>query len=256
MKLRKSRERRRQGVFLAEGWREVTRAAAAGLRVEEIFFAPDLTDADAHGWRSVGFDATTFEVPADLFIKMCYRDDPEGVLAVVRASDLSLDAMPTPEEDSIYLVAVGTAKPGNLGAMARTAAAAGCAGVIAAGAFVDPFNPNAIRASTGAVFSTPIAVCSEGQARRWLADHSVRIMAATLEGSIEHTHAAWNGNVAVVIGPEDVGLDAAWLDAADASGGHRVRIAMPGIERGATVDSLNASNAAAVLLFSAVAARP
>ncbi len=253
LKLRKSRERRRAGVFLAEGWREVTRAAGAGLDVEEVFIAPSLLGPSPPGAAAYELpDAPTFEVPVDLFVKMCYRDDPEGVLAVVRSPGVSLASLPWPEEEAIYLVAVGTAKPGNLGAMARTAAAAGCRGVIAAGAYVDPFNPNAIRASTGGVFSIPIAVCSEAQARAWLAEHNIRVMAATLEGSVEHTQAEWLGPLAVVIGPEDVGLDSHWLAAADASGGERVRITMPGLRRGASVDSLNASNAAAVLLFEAV----
>ena len=149
----------------------------------------------------------------------------------------------------MVLVAVGTAKPGNLGAMARTASAAGCAALVAAGTPVDVWNPNAIRASTGAVFSLPIVVCDEAEAQTQLRAAGYRLLVSTPEaaGNVPYTDAAYAGAVAVVVGPEDTGLSDAWLNAADT----RVTIPMaPG-----PVDSLNASVTAGHLLLHAAAQR-
>ncbi len=144
------------------------------------------------------------------------------------------------------LVAVGTEKPGNLGAMVRTAAAAGFDAVLAAdvpGLTVDPFNPNAVRASTGAVFSLPTVSAPEARVLAYLQRQGVRLLAAAPRAEVNYTDADWTGPLAVVIGPEDRGLSDAWLDAADQ------RLAIP--VAGGVVDSLNASAAAAVLLYEA-----
>lgn len=243
MKLRKSRDRRKLGVFLAEGRREVTRAVAAGLEVRELFIAPELLDAPPPAVA-----AKTFEVPATLLAKMTYRDDPEGLLAVVADPGWSLGRdLPPAGAGGVVLVAVGTAKPGNLGAMVRTAAAAGCGAVIAAGAYVDAFNPNAIRASTGAVFALPTIAAAERDALQALRGRGWRVVATSPDAEQMHTEADLTGPVSIVIGPEDSGLDAGWLDAADTV----VKVPM----RAGVVDSLNASTAAAVLLFEAVRQR-
>src|SRR5947209_9532952 len=140
-RLRKGRERRRSGLFVAEGRREVERALAAGLRVVATYFAPELIEWP-HGGEAVS---------ARVLGKMAYRAEPEGVLAVVEAPQREL-----PRGGSLYLVAVGIEKPGNLGAMARTADAAGADALVVAEAEADPWNPNAIRASTGATFTLPV----------------------------------------------------------------------------------------------------
>ncbi len=142
--LRSSGERRRRGLFVAEGPREVERAAAAGLRVLETFYAPALLD-----WP--GAEAVSERVLA----KMAYRAKPEGVVALVEAPRFGL-----PLGGTLYLVAVGIEKPGNLGAIARSAEAAGADALVVADGQADPFNPNAIRASTGAVFSLPVVEAS------------------------------------------------------------------------------------------------
>src|SRR5262249_51797903 len=139
--LRRSRERRRTGLFVAEGRREVERAAAAGLTIVATYYAPELID-----WAGPGT-----EVSAAVVRKMAYRAEPEGVLAVVEAPRREL-----PRGATLYLVAVGIEKPGNLGAMARSADAAGADALLVAEAEADPWNPNAIRASTGATFTLPV----------------------------------------------------------------------------------------------------
>lgn len=243
-RLRRRSGRRKEKRFVAEGWREVTRAIDAGLAVDEVYLCPELVESVSSVLNS---DAPRFTVAADAFVKMTYRQDPEGVLAVVREPGWSLEALPPVTTDTLYLVAVGTEKPGNLGAMVRTAAAAGCDAVLAAdvpGITVDPFNPNAIRASTGAVFGLPTISAPETEVLAHLKQHGLRLVAATPAADAIYTDADWAGPLAIVIGPEDRGLSDAWLDAADQ------RVAIP--VRGRLVDSLNAANAAAVLLYEAV----
>jgi TrmH family RNA methyltransferase len=169
---------------------------------------------------------------------MSYRGEPEGVLAVVE-----IPQRPLPEGSTLLLVAVGIEKPGNLGAMARTADAAGADALLVAGAHVDPWNPNAVRASTGAVFTLPIVEAT----REEIAALPHTKVAAVLGGSRRHTDADYSEPVAFLVGAEDDGLSAEWRAVADSE----VEIPM----RGASADSLNASAAAAVLLFEAVRQR-
>lgn len=260
VKLRKPRERRAAGVLIAEGRREVERAVAAGLELLELF-ATEAFAAEAGGleaWLGAAgpepSDAqeATWVSPA-VMEKMAYHTKPEGVLAVMRAPQWTLDALPE-RAGGFYLVAVGTEKPGNLGAMVRTAAVAGCDAVLAVGPAVDVFNPNAIRNSTGAVFALPTVVVDDAEtAIAWLRQRGVTIGAALADGGADCFTLDWatpGSGLAVVVGPEHAGLDTAWRDAADAS------LTIPsGTAGGGMVDSLNASNAAAVLLFEAVRRR-
>jgi TrmH family RNA methyltransferase len=223
LRWRKARERRREGVFVAEGPREVERALAAGLVVRHTYVAPDLLP----DWRHGGEEAS-----ARVLAKMSYRAQPEGVLAVFEVPQRKL-----PGGATLVLVAVGIEKPGNLGAMARTADAAGADALLVADAACDPWNPNAIRASTGAVFTLPIleatlaGVCAL----------PLQKVAAVVGAPTRYTDADLTPPTALLIGAEDDGLDAAWCDAAD------VQVALPMHAR--TADSLNASTAAAVLLY-------
>jgi TrmH family RNA methyltransferase len=223
LRLRKSRERRAAGVFVAEGRREVERAIAAGLTVRETFVAPELV-AD---WA-----APHTEVSARVLARMAYRAEPEGVLAIVEAPRREL-----PHDATLVLVAVGIEKPGNLGAMARTVDAAGADALIVADGQSDPWNPNAIRASTGAVFTLPIVEATLDEVRRL----PLRKVAAVVGASNRYTDADLAQPTALIVGAEDTGLDARWQDAADE------HVALP--VNGATADSLNASTAAAVLLY-------
>ncbi|MDX6475502.1 MAG: methyltransferase, TrmH family [Gaiellaceae bacterium] len=225
--MRKSRERRRSGLFIAEGPREVERVRAAGLVVHATYFAPELLAWDEGE-----------EVSARVLAKMAYRAEPEGVLAVVEIPHRALPTDPT-----LVLVAVGIEKPGNLGAMARTADAAGVDALVLGDANVDPWNPNAIRASTGAVFVLPIIEMTKDE----VASLPIRKVAAVLGARATHTEPDYSRPTAFLVGPEDAGLDDAWRAIADVS------VAIP--MKGAAADSLNASAAAAVLLFEAVRQR-
>jgi TrmH family RNA methyltransferase len=208
--------------------REVERARAAGLAVVATYFAPELI-----AWPHGGED-----VSERVLRKLAYRAEPEGVLAVVEAPRREL-----PRDGSLYLVAVGIEKPGNLGAIARSADAAGADALVVAEAAADPWNPNAIRASTGAVFTLPVVEATLEE----VAALDAELVAAVVGASTSYTDADLAGPVAIAVGAEDVGLDERWTAAAS------VHVAIP--VSGATADSLNASAAAAVLLFEAVRQR-
>jgi TrmH family RNA methyltransferase len=229
LRLRKGRERRRAGLFVAEGPREVERAVAAGLNVVATYFAPSLIE-----WPDGE------EVSERVLAKMAYRAEPEGVLAIVEAPRHTL-----PRNGTLYLVSVGIEKPGNLGAMARTAAAAGADALVVAEAQADAFNPNAIRASTGAVFTLPVVEATLDE----IETLDVQLVAATVDAQRAHTDADLTTPTALAVGAEDEGLGERWRSAADL----HVTIPMPGAS--ATTDSLNAATAAAILLFEAVRQR-
>ncbi len=229
VRLRKARERRREGVFVAEGVREVERALAAGLVARQVFHAPELLPGWTHGGE---------EVSARVLAKLAYRDEPEGVLAVFETPTRDL-----PPGATLLVVAVGLEKPGNLGAIARSADAAGADGILVAEGEVDPWNPNAIRASTGSVFTLPIVEATRAD----VAQLPQQKVAAVLGAGTRHSDADLTRPTAFLIGAEDRGLDAAWRDVAD------VQVEIP--MSGAAADSLNASAAAAVLLFEAVRQR-
>lgn len=256
VKLRDQRGRRQAGLFVAEGAREVGRAIKAGLTITSIWVCDDLIgesnakdDAD---WGLFAQDAELVRVSEAVFKKVAYVREPEGLLAVCEPPAWPVDVLPTPDTSTLDLVAVGTAKPGNLGAMVRTADLAGCRSVFAAGTPVDAMNPNAIRASTGSVFTVPTISMPEDETIAFLLQNNIRIFAAVVDGDVEHTAADYaSGACAIVIGPEDKGLGGAWKQAAKDSGGATVTIPMSG----RSADSLNASVAAGVLLFEAVRQR-
>jgi TrmH family RNA methyltransferase len=223
LRWRTARGRRREGVFVAEGPREVGRALVAGLVLRHAYVAPDLLPDWAHGGE---------EVSARVLAKMSYRAEPEGVLAVFEVPRRELPAGAT-----LVLVAVGIEKPGNLGALARTADAAGADALLVADGACDPWNPNSIRASTGAVFTLPILSSTLAD----VGDLPLQKVAAVVGRGRRHTDVDLTPPMALLIGAEDQGLDENWLAAAD------LQVSLPMHAR--TVDSLNASTAAAVLLY-------
>ena len=222
VRLRRGKERRASGLFIAEGVREVERAREAGLAIRETFVAPDLLQ----------WDGEHTDVSARVLAKMAYRPEPEGVLAIVEAPQRTL-----PGNATLILVAVGIEKPGNLGAMVRTADAAGADALLVADARSDPWNPNAIRASTGAVFTLPIVEATRDD----VAALPQRRIAAVIGAPTAYTQADLTQPTALIVGAEDAGLSDEWKAIADE------HVAIP--IKGSTADSLNASNAAAVLLY-------
>ena len=184
-RLRSRRQRQRQGRFLVEGRREITAALDAGWPLETVFYCADLFAQQAtegKGGEDAVVDACAAHgvactaTGAAAFRKMAYREKPDGLLAVAARPATTLAGLPPPgAQPALYLVAARLEKPGNLGAMLRSAAAAGAAGALVADSVVDVFNPNVVRASLGALFRVPLAVASGKAARAWLAARDIRL---------------------------------------------------------------------------------
>jgi TrmH family RNA methyltransferase len=238
---RGSRER-----CLAEGSRTVRAAFAAGVAVHELYIAPDLLaghDADlvSAAERS---DAAVVEVGAEVLASLTSRR-PDGLLAVVERPPTALGALRLPREPFLA-VAVAIERPGNLGAIARTACAAGADALVVGDPRTDLFHRDTIRGSVGAVFRLPCATATSERVLTWLGEREVRVIATTPTASTPYWESSYDGPVAVVLGSERHGLPSLWLDAASV----RVSIPAPG-----PVDSLNVAVAAGVVLCEAAQAR-
>ena len=249
VKLRNARARKQTGLFIVEGFRELRRAIDAEIGIEQLWVCPDLYLGDNEDdlVASVAERGVEIvEVSAEPFRKMSYRDRPEGLLAICRQFDTTLDRI-TLSATPLVLVVESIEKPGNLGTMIRAAGAAGVDGVVVCDPATDVFNPNVVRSSIGTSFLVPLAVCSSAEAITWLKSNGIAICAATPHTERPLWEAPLAGPAALVVGSEQYGLSMDWLDAADVD----VKIPMPG----EVIDSLNASASAAVLLFEAVRQR-
>ncbi len=248
LSLRDRRERARHGRLLVDGVREVARALDAGVALVEIFVAPGASPepaVDAVVARAAGFGIPIVPVTADLLSRLAYGERASGIVAVASAPATSLEALRLPAEAPIVGILEDVEKPGNLGAVCRSADGAGLDALIAAGttaAPADPWNPNAVRASLGTVFTMPLGVASTGSVLAWLRDRGLRVVAARVEGSVPYSEADLRGPVALVLGSEATGLTEAW-SGADVTA---VRLPMRG-----RADSLNVAAAAAILFYEA-----
>jgi TrmH family RNA methyltransferase len=243
-RLRDRRERDATGLTLVDGARELRRALDAGVAVVEAFVCePLLAGADARAvldaLRRRDVPITTTTEPA--FAKLAFGDRSEGLVAVVHAPSLALHDLVVPAEPLIVVIE-GVEKPGNVGAVLRSADGAGVDAVIAASPRTDLANPNVIRASAGTIFSVPMAAAPTAEVRRWLVDQRIRIVAARVDGAIDYTAVDLTGAVAIVVGSEAEGLTGAW------SGADVVTIRLPML---GVADSLNVSVSAAILAYEA-----
>lgn len=246
---RRRRARDEARVAVVEGYEELRLALESGVRARAIYYCPDLMQ-DAQGQLPLVDEARaagtqTISLSRAVFEKVAYREGPDGFLAVLPAvggglADLRLPPAP------LLLVAEGLEKPGNLGAMLRTADAAGVDAVIAVDPVTDWSNPNVIRGSKGTVFSVPVASTTLDELVPWLQAGGIRLVATTPDTTLLHTDADLTGPVAIAVGTEKHGLTAAALTAADVA----IRIPMAG-----QVNSLNAGVAAAVVVYEAVRQR-
>lgn len=239
VELRDRGPRDRDAVFLVEGEGLIGRAVAAGLSPFELYFDPD-----RHG--EPPFQAeSVFPVGDRALDRASYRGRSAGVIALFRQFPVSLDTL-HPGPDPLLMVAEAMEKPGNLGALLRTADAAGVDGLIAADPSTDPFNPNVVRASMGALFTVPIAVASLSETVTWLAGKGVRLVTADPAAPDQMWDVDLTGATALLVGAEHVGLSEAARAAADIT----VSIPMSG-----SVDSLNTSVAASLLVYESLRQR-
>lgn len=247
VRLRDRRAREDSGLMLVEGFHELSLALASGVRPTELFFCPEEAKADElpllARLRSSGTDI--LEVTSSVQRKLAYREHPDAWLAVAplpkhRLADLVLGDSP------LLVIAEAVEKPGNLGAILRSADAAGADAVIVCDRRTDLFNPNVVRASKGTVFQVPVAEGDSAQVLAWLADRCIRLVAATPAAPRAFWEADLTGGIAIAVGTEKEGLSAAWLDRADLA----VHIPMRG-----RANSLNVAQAATLLLYEAMRQR-
>lgn len=247
LRLRERRERERSGRFLIEGVREVERALAAGIPLEQLLVAPELARPEAQALAATAERAglKVSELAGGAFARLSLRENPDGLMALAGTWRTELSELELPGEP-LLLVVDGLEKPGNLGALLRTADAVDADAVFVTGHGTDPFNPNVVRASMGSIFSRPLVTTSGDELRRFLREHGVRVVATSPAAELPFWDADLKGPVALVLGTEHEGLNAEWLDSAD----ERVHVPMAG-----TADSLNVATAGALVLYEALRQR-
>lgn len=237
--LQKSSERRESALFTVEGVREISHCIEAGYKPDCIFFCPDIVSEETLP------QCRHFALSAGLYAKAAYREGTEGAIGVFQAIEHPLSSLHL-KDNPLIAVLESVEKPGNLGAVLRTCDAAGADALIICDPRTDLYNPNLIRASIGAVFAVPTAVCTTAQAITFLKSKGIRILTAQLQDSSLYYDCPMTKGTAIVMGTEATGLSDEWRQAADA----HIRIPMLG-----KLDSLNVSVSAAILLYEAVRQR-
>jgi len=248
VKLRQRSHRDETGLMIIEGYREITRALDNRHYPQELFYCEDFFTGKNEAsliQRCIEARAGLFKCTEAVFMKMAYRDRPEGLLAVAPQIKHSLAKLDLPE-NPLVVVAESIEKPGNLGTILRSADAAGVNAVIVCDRCTDINNPNAVRASIGTIFSLPVVETSSAEAQEWLKKRKIQIVAATPHAEKLYTDVDMKTPTAIILGTEQYGLSESWL-----AGKHlTVRIPMLG-----QCDSLNVASAATILLFEAVRQR-
>ena len=239
----KSSLRREEGLFVVEGQREIEHCIEGGYEVVEVF-----KRSQESGVRR----EVEYIVTPQVYEKMAYRGSTEGIIGVVKSKGHSLSSLLIPpssvleKDNPLVVVLESVEKPGNLGAILRSADAANVDAVIVCDPLTDLYNPNLIRASIGAIFTVPTAVCTSQECIAFLKERHIKILTAQLQDSYEYYNYDMRQATAIVMGTESTGLTQQWREAADA----HIRIPMLG-----RLDSLNVSVSAAILMFEAVRQR-
>ena len=258
----KSRERAERGLFVVEGRREFRQCLDAGFIPDTVFICPDIfgggkfspdTFGSGEAGKGPAFDpegllktgCKVCMVSKEVYAKIAYRGGTEGIVAEIRYRERTLKDIVL-GENPLVMVLESVEKPGNLGAVLRSADAAGADAVVVCDPRTDLYNPNLIRASLGAIFSRQVAAASSEETIAWLKANGIRILTAQLQDSVLYYDTPMQGPTALVMGTESTGLTNLWRDAADA----HIRIPMLG-----SLDSLNVSVSAAILLFEALRQR-
>lgn len=249
VKLRTCREREESGEMIVEGYRECRRALDNGYKPKAIFHCPDFYLKNENEAALVAdcaaCGAEVFRCSRICFEKIAYKERPDGLLMIGPHVTVALESLKL-GPNALVIVTEAIEKPGNLGTILRSADAGGVEAVIVCDRATDIHNPNVVRASTGTMFSVPVAEATSEEALRFLKSHGFSILAASPHADLLHFEAALTGRVAIALGAEQYGLSAKWMDGAD----QRVRIPMLGL-----ADSLNVSAAATILVHEAVRQR-
>lgn len=239
----KKKERLQSGTFILEGQRELEMALKGKYHIDSILFYPELFSITQITSLTENFANTPdlIEISKEVYQKLAYREKTEGVLAIAKSRSHALKDLVLPE-NPLILVAEAPEKPGNIGALLRTADAAKLDAVLIANPRSDLYNPNIIRSSVGCVFTVPIATATTSEVIHFLKEKRIRMFAATLSAKTSYTDADYTGATALVVGTESTGLSDDWRNMAD----DQIIIPMEG-----SIDSMNVSVSAAILIFEA-----
>ncbi|TYA53860.1 TrmH family RNA methyltransferase [Formosa maritima] len=237
----KSRDRKKSGLFLIEGAREISLAIKGGYTINTLLFYPDLfSEVQVNSLTTS--QQNTIEISKDVFQKLAHRETTEGVIAVAKAKEFSLKTLTFNTENPLILVAEAPEKPGNIGALLRTSDAANVDAVIIANPKTDLYNPNIIRSSVGCVFTNQIATGSTSDIIQFLKENNISIYCAELQASKDYHTQDYTKPTAFVVGTEATGLSEEWLE----NSLQNIIIPMQG-----EIDSMNVSVAAGILIFEA-----
>lgn len=237
----KSRARKKSELFLIEGQREITLAIKGEYIIETVLFNPELI-SEVYIRSLKSQHDNLIEVSKDVYHKLAYRNTTEGIIAVAKTKDLSIENLNLKSSNPLVLIAEAPEKPGNIGALLRTADAANVDAVIIANPKTDMYNPNIIRSSVGCVFTNQIATGSTTGIISYLTNNDVNIYCAALQASVDYHTQDFSKATAIVVGTEATGLTHEWLE----SSTQNIIIPMQG-----EIDSMNVSVAAGILIFEA-----
>ncbi|WNH07824.1 TrmH family RNA methyltransferase [Thalassobellus suaedae] len=237
----KSRERKKSGTFLIEGEREISLAFKGNYEIETVLFYPELFSLEQLN-NLITLQTNLIEISKEVYEKLAYRDTTEGVLAIAKSKEHIISNLKFSTKNPLILVAEAPEKPGNIGALLRTADAANADAVIIANPKTDLYNPNIIRSSVGCVFTNQIATGTTTEIISFLKSKNINIYAAILQESVAYHTQDYTKPTAIVVGTEATGLSEEWRINAT----QNIIIPMQG-----EIDSMNVSVAAGILIFEA-----
>ena len=241
----KARERKKQGLFIIEGKREISLAISSEYEFDSILFCPKII-SEKEIIQLFNQNINRIEISIEVYQKLAYRDSTEGIIAVTKTKDLSLNKIQLNNKKPLILIAEGIEKPGNIGALLRTADAANVDAVFIATPKSDLYNTNIIRSSVGCVFTNQIAQGTSEEIIAFLQKNNIDIYAATLQNSNEYHQQDYTNSAAIIVGTEATGLSNIWRTVAT----KHINIPMQG-----KIDSMNVSVSAAIIIFEAVRQR-
>ena len=240
----KSRERRKTNLFVIEGLREISLALKGGYILKTLLFCSEIISEEEflNLKESANSETELIEITSEIYQKLAYRSSTEGVIAIAETKDLNISNLKLETKNPLFLIAEATEKPGNMGALLRTADAAKVDAVIIANPKTDLFNPNIIRSSVGCLFTNSVFTGSTSEIISFLKTNKINIYCAALQASIPYHTIDFSGASAIVVGTEDTGLSETWLQ----NSTQNIIIPMAG-----EIDSLNVSVAAGIIIFEA-----
>jgi len=240
----KSKERRKSGLFVIEGQREVELALKGNYLLKTVLFCSEIIlEEELFTLKEQSNSEAEFiEIPSEVYQKLAYRTTTEGVIAISEAKDLSVKNLKLSAKIPLVLIAEAPEKPGNIGALLRTADAARVDAVIIANPKTDLYNPNIIRSSIGCVFTNQVAMGTTSEIIAFLKENNIAVYCAALQASVPYHTCDFTGASAIVVGTEADGLSNEWLE----NSSQNIIIPMQG-----EIDSLNVSVAAGILIFEA-----